>query len=304
MSDPVRDGAWPGRAPGPRRCQVDPALLRRYVDGSLAGSAAGTMDVHVAGCATCQDAIGALSLAEPTRREIHEASWSRLRLETEPRPRGWELLLVRLGVPPHLATLVAAAPPLRAAWLAALVAVLGLSIVTTWLTDSGVGVLTFVLVAPIAPVLGVALTYGAAAEPVGEIARVAPYSAFKVVALRAGAVVVASIVPTALMSLLLPASANELLVWLVPSVATIAVTFALGTVVPIAQAAGLTFLAWLAVSGWTLTAVNRRLRPHEMLMSIPFATPGAQAVLGGLTAASIAIIVVRRTALTRWVGGA
>lgn len=289
----VRDVSDSNRTP----CRVSTDLLRRYASGHLGSSAAGALEIHLTACAECQRGVAAQDRAEANARARHESTWARLTLDIEPAPPLVERLAVRIGLPPHVATLVASAPPLRTAWLLIMTAVLGLAVLAALVGQGTAGTLAFLVLAPMLPVLGVALAYGQVGEPVGEIASVAPYPAFKVVLLRTVTVVTGALLPAIPLSLLLPAvGPSQLLLWLLPAVAASATTLAVATWLPPERAAALTLLGWLALAAPS-TARARFLSPSELISQLPLFQLEAQGVFLVVAVLAVAVIAYRRAGL-------
>ena len=104
--------------------------------------------------------------------------------------------IVRLGVPDHVARLLASTPSLRLSWLAAAAVAIGFS---AWAANAGAdGRLVFLAVAPVLPVAGVAAAYGRWADPSHELATTAPFSGLRLLLLRTLAVLVVTTVVTAM----------------------------------------------------------------------------------------------------------
>jgi len=278
-------------------CRVSIELLREYVSGRLGASAAGALELHLIACAACQQGVAAAGGADANERARHESTWARLALDIEPAPAVAERLAIRLGLPPHVATLVASAPPLRTAWVLILTALLGLSVLAAYMGQGPAGTLAFLVLAPIVPVIGVAIAYGQVGEPVGELAGVAPYPAFKVVLLRTMTVVTAALVPAIPLSFLLPAvGPSHLLLWLLPAVAASTTTLAVATWIRPERAAAFTMLAWLAIAAPSATRA-RFLSSDELIARLPLFQPAAQVMFVTVAVLAVIVVVHRRALL-------
>lgn len=227
-------------------------LLARYARGGAGPAAAASLEAHLLRCAACRAALDA-----HVDRPALDAVWLRVRDAVEAPPRSFaHRLLRRLGVPEPDAVVLAAAPALRTSWLLGVLAVLGFAVAAAaW---GGIGV--FLLVAPLAPVAGVAVSYGPQADPLHELSLSAPYPPVRTLLLRVAAVLATSLPVALLGGLLLPDPAWLAVAWLLPAVAfTLTVLAASRWVEPAATGTGLA-LAWaLLVGGASLRRVPAAL---------------------------------------------
>jgi len=261
-----------------RDWHVDDAQLARYAAGGVEGTAACSVEAHLLSCVGCRD-----RLAPRVDRARLDAVWTEVvDITDQPVPRGVERFLRRLGVSITDARLLAATSSMRIAWLAAVVAMLAFALVAGEMLDNGD--LLFLLVAPVLPVLGVAMTYGESSDPLYSVARAAPIPALRLLLLRCVAVLaptIAIVGPAALLvGPIRPASAA----WLAPSLALIVMCLALTTFVTIGHAA-------LGVSGvWLVGAflAQDRYRPGVEGFGAP-----TQLVAMVVAAAAAALLVAR-----------
>jgi hypothetical protein len=107
-----------------------------------------------------------------------------------PRRRGLERALERLGVPEPLARLMTSTPALRHSWLAAVaVAVFFAANAANDTAGNSPGRLAiFLTIAPLIPLLGVALAFGPGVDPTYETVVAAPLSGFRLLLVRTLAV--------------------------------------------------------------------------------------------------------------------
>jgi signal transduction histidine kinase len=137
--------------------------------------------------------------------------------------------IVRLGVPDHVARLLASTPSLRLSWLAAAAVAIGFS---AWAANAGAdGRLVFLMVAPVLPVAGVAAAYGPWADPSYELGTTTPFSGLRLLLLRTLAVLVVTTVVTAVGGALVPAGEISSFAWELPALALTFASLALATVV-------------------------------------------------------------------------
>ena len=143
-----------------------------------------------------------------------------------PRPSALERLLVRLGLPPGDAMLVAAAPALRGSWICAVALAVAFAVGGGLAARTG-NVTMFLTVAPLVPVLAVATAFGPEGGPALEQESAAPYPLVRLVLLRTGAVLLAALPVVLVGQLVFPELAAW--VWLLPALGFTAAVLALST---------------------------------------------------------------------------
>jgi hypothetical protein len=210
---------------------LDEGTLRAYVDGHPLTVVGASVESHLLECPDCRGHLGTLM-----PRATVDRAWTAIRAHVEaPRPSVAERVLRRLGSSAESARLLVAVPAFRGAWL------LGLITVTLFASVAGLsageyGLTVFLIVAPLAPVAGVAASFGGEADPCHELATVAPYSATRLLLLRTAGVLATSLPLTLLAGLALPVPAWVGVAWLTPAAAGVALTLLLsplvGTTVP------------------------------------------------------------------------
>lgn len=191
--------------------------------GELAGAfaAAATDPEHLAGPDSETD--------EPTHRarldENLRAVHAELDAPTEP---VLARLLRRAGVPDLTIPLISATPALRRSWFAAIaIAVLfALSVASNEGSGDIDRISFFLTVAPLVPLLGVALAFGRGVDPTHDIVVAAPRDTFRVFLVRSTTVLLASASLLALASIVLPVGGLYRVAWLLPALALTSVTMA------------------------------------------------------------------------------
>jgi hypothetical protein len=254
------------------------AALSEFSDGTVGPVMGASVERHLMQCARCRMRLTAITPAEPLR-EV----WLAIRERIEPDEASViERLLRRLGLSHESGRLLAAVPALRGAWVLGMSAALLFSGVAA-VFGGDLGLSLFVLVAPLAPVAGVAAAYGGDADPAHEIVTTAPYSAGRLLCLRTAGVLVSAVPAAVLAGLVLPGPPWLALAWLGPAAAGIAIALLA------APYAGMTVASGAIAICWTL-AVGGAVRHREPLILLE---PAMQAVFYSLTAAGIAVLLIR-----------
>jgi hypothetical protein len=279
---------------------ADVESLDRYLEDRLSNSHAASVEAHLLACPTCRDVLARRSEAEPGGLERHDDTWDRI-ADAVDRPglTVLERLLGCVGVRYGTVRLAVGAPALRRAWWLAGVALLTFAVVTAHLGSGTIGTVTFVVTAPVVPLIGVALSYGAHGDPAGEVSTVAPYSAFRLVVLRTLVVLLSSLPIAALLALALPTHPAAGLLWFVPALALCSLTLAASTFVDPLLVAGLLATGWLTSAG--LTVHGPKWMPAGQLLDqfVAF-RPIGQLLLAVLALAGVLLTVIRRSAFDTW----
>jgi hypothetical protein len=252
--------------------------LSSYLAGTLDAVVGASVEQHVSRCDTCRAAVG--PLLEP---QTIERTWAGIRDAVERPPLPSVLRLARrCGLPEPTAVLLAGAASLRGAWLVG--AFLSLSFATlAAYASGGTALAPFLLVAPLAPVLGVAAAYGPRQDPLEALVATAPYGRTKLILLRTIAVLVSVLPVTALLGLAIPGPPWLAAAWLGPALALVPVLLALAGFVGPRTAATVVSLGWSSV----VLASTRGLDPTWPVEA------AQQYVYLVLAVAACAVIVIR-----------
>jgi hypothetical protein len=217
---------------------ADETLLSDYTNGLTDYVLSGSIETHLMGCATCRSM---LRHAVDSRRIDRLLAGTVDRIDA-PRRGLIERALARLGVRPHTARLLVATPMLRASWLAAVAVVLAFATIAARADPRGV--IIFLTLAPLAPVAGVATAFGSFVDPSHEIGAAAPFSAFRLLMIRATAVLATTAVGAGVTAALVP-GADAAWAWLLPALALTGVTLAASERVDPTLAAAVISGAWV-----------------------------------------------------------
>lgn len=220
---------------------VDDWQRLAYAEDLVDGTTAAFVELHLLRCAQCRADFAGES---PTPPAALDQVWAgiRDRIET-PSMTPIERAAVKLGLPAADARLLAAAPALRASWLGGLAAVCALALAAAWFGKDG-SIALFLVVAPLAPLAGVANAYGPAADPAYEVTAATPYPSIRLLLLRAAAVLLTSVPIVALAAMLLPVGSGIAVGWLLPALAFALVVLALAAWIPITTSATAIALLW------------------------------------------------------------
>jgi len=226
---------------------LDRDLASGYARGTLSLGLAASVEQHLVQCPHCRSAVS----VDPARLD---RVWATIIERVEAPRRGFvERLLHRAGIDEPTARVVATTPIYRGAWLTSVVLTLALAVQLSQLDPRGV--MLFIVLAPVLPLLGVAATFGARADPSQEITNATPYPALRLLIARTLFVVASTVLPALLASLFLPGSPAKAVAWLLPSLAITAVSLALAPRVAVDRAALMLVVGWLSLAAvqWSLS---------------------------------------------------
>lgn len=202
---------------------VSEALAARYADGSLPDADAWSLETHLERCGACASrvsrAVGAGD-AGMVLGDVRAAVLSEVQGRKAP---GREVPVPVLG-----RVLWAVGPAVRGAWsLAVLLVAAGAVALGYGAGVTGARVL-LLAVAPVVPVLGVALSYGPYADPLYEVTAATPRGGLRLLLTRTAAVLCVSLPLLTVAGLLLPGSGGPgAAAWLLPGLALTLVSVAL-----------------------------------------------------------------------------
>ncbi len=224
------------------------------------------------------------AVAEPIDPRRLEANWIAVSdaLDAPPATR-LERALTFIGVPEPVGRLLLSAPTLRRAWWISV----GLAMVFALTLDGSESASQagYIALAPLVPVIGIALAYGPASDPSYESSLAAPMSGLRLLTIRAVGVLVLTAPLVAIAGLLLHTNTWLAAAWLLPGIALGSATMALSTWKPLRTSA-------LAVVGaWALTVIisNNNLADITRLFGF-----GGQLLSVSILVASAMLAYVRR----------
>ncbi|MET8042214.1 hypothetical protein ABZU25_15310 [Micromonospora sp. NPDC005215] len=216
--------------------------LRVYATRTLAAPGLWSTEAHLAACGECRERLAAAATVD--LGWAIDGGWARLDVALDaPRPGPVERLMITVGVPDHTARLLAATPALRLSWLVAIAVTAALTATVAVFTDPVV----FLAVAPLLPLVAVAVSFAPGIDPTYEIAVVAPIRSFRLLLLRCLAVLSATTALSAVASLFIYGYGLRATCWFLPSLALTVLSLLLSPRLGAGPAAVVVGLGWAAV---------------------------------------------------------
>jgi hypothetical protein len=266
----------------PSAWHVDETTLRAYAGGKPLSVVGPSVEAHLMDCPECRARLGDVMSHESVDR-----AWVAIRAHIEaPRRSASERLMGWFGVSEESARLLAAVPAFRGAWL------LGVLTVTLFagiaaLFAGEYGLSLFLIVAPLAPVAGVAASFGGDADPSHELVTVTPYPATRMLLLRTGGVLATSIPVMVLVGLAIPGPAWLGVAWLTPALAGVILTLLLAPVF------GSTVTASTLGACWSF-GVMFAARVSDPVTVVE---PAMQLAMGALALVALAALILRQPSM-------
>ena len=255
-----------------------PELLARFAQDptSLDVATASSVEAHLVACAACRAGV-----ADHADQRVVDLSWAAVadRID-QPRPAVIERLLQRLGVQAATARLVTATPGLRASGVLGLALLSGLAVLASRQADAEG---PFLLLAPLVPLVGVALSFASTSDPSGEAGLAAPVFGVGLALRRGAAVLALAFVLLGVAALTVPHLGAAPVAWVLPAAALVSLSLAGCTWVRPEVAVGGLAATWvLGISGahW----LGRFEEP--VIELAPFTPVGQALALAALVAAS------------------
>ncbi len=235
-----------------RTWHVDPSRLEDYVDGRLDALAGASVEQHLLACADCRSAVTPLVEAPAL-----DLVWDRVedgRPPSRPAVATIRAAARSLGLTEPASVLLMASASLRTAWLSSSTVALGFALVASMGHVRAECCWPFLVVAPLIPAIGVAVSYDHAAESLEMLIATSPYGRQRLILARTLAVLVTCLPVAFLLSLLLPGPVWVAAAWLGPALAMIPVLMAIASFIGPRPAASMLAVLW---SGLVLGATRR-----------------------------------------------
>ena len=269
---------------------ADALVLQRYEAHLLSPAMTASVETHLMGCAPCRAALA--TVADGARQT---RNWEAIAQRIDRRSLSLvERMLARLGIADHHARLVVSTPALRLPWIAAVCVVLGMVVLVHEAGgDSPGSFFTFLVLAPMLPLGGVAAAFNGRGDPARELIAATPQSTLELVLVRTMAVVAVTSVLTAFAALPFTLELTAV-AWLLPALGLSAATLAMATWIPAAWAAGGLACTWVA--GAAATWRLHRLDPDIVERFFAF-RPFGQLVFATVLVVGAGVVALRREAL-------
>ncbi len=217
---------------------------------------------------------------EPSRID---ANWRAIVIELDaPHPGVIERMMRSVGVPSEVTRIMAATPALRRSWFAAVFVVAVIGLLVAGAEQPRDSFFTLAVLAPLVPVVGIALAYGPSNDPAHEIELATPSKGLRLLLIRAATVQTVSTAVLASVSLLSPIPVLASLGWMLPSLGLTAATIALMAVAPPRRAASIAAVVWVALMLVASRGFDERLDVF-----------GLAAQLAGVTVVVAGLVFVR-----------
>lgn len=255
------------------------ALLTRFASNpaDVDDVTASSVESHLVACAGCR-----AQLASVTPLDV-ASSWGAVADRIDrPRSSRLERVLEHLGAGSGLARLVGATPGL---WLAGLGAITALALTAALVSRTTGAAGPFLVLAPLVPLAAVAATFAPAADPAGETGVATPMHGIGLALRRAAVVVVTTFALLGVAALAVPGVGFESAAWVLPALALVLGSLALGTWWRLELCVSALALTWVAVSVSMRVTEGRNLALDETRL---FGTAGqAGALAAALLAAAV-----------------
>lgn len=259
---------------------LDHELAERYASGRASRDVSASIEQHLIGCGQCRGLLA--SYAGPQRSD---RIWAGVIERVQAPPvRRIERLLRACGMSDSMARLLIVTPSLRGSWLTGVVGVLVIAELVANTSPSGI--VLFMALAPVLPMISVTEAFGGDMDPSRGMVAAAPYPMLRLLLARTATVVACTLIPAAALAPLLPGSTWLAMGWLLPSLALTGVVLVLTPRVPALPVAGTLAGAWmvLVAFGWT--------HHHDPFLA---ASQAIQLTSVGVLLLSLAFLAIRQT---------
>lgn len=263
---------------------VEPKMMEAYTRGFPQGAHIFSIEAHLMSCESCRSLLAAS--ADGDRLQL---LWTRIEeVVRRPIPGPVERLLLGLGISDHKARLLAATRSLSLSWFLAIAVALTFAVAAAHAGDKGY--VLFLFMAPLLPLAGVAAAYGPGVDPTYEIGVACPMRSFDLLLIRAGAVLLATVLLGTVAALALPGLNWVAVAWLLPSLGLVVACLALTTLLGPFPAASMVALAW-----GTLTAIAVLFSPAPAELRSLFGGSIQQLFLSVTLISGLALVARRET---------
>ncbi len=221
---------------------IEATELDAYASATLDEVGSASVEAHLIVCDHCRTQLNLLAVPR-TQHRLDETWANIVEAMDAPATGVVERALAGMGVADHTARLLAATPALHVSWLAAVTVALVFAVAAAHASPRGF--LVFLALAPLVPLAGIATAYGPGVDPTYEIGMASPLHSFRLLLIRAAAVLATSVGLAGIAAIALPSLGWPVVAWLLPALALSLASLALGGILnPLWASAGLG-LGWL-----------------------------------------------------------
>jgi len=264
--------------------------LERYVNHTIPTFARASVESHLLECDRCRGELTSVH-PRPVRASAADEVWARIadRIDVAARPLRSSTTVLQVST---------SSPLLILATLAVALGVIT-SVAIASAAAPRASLPLFVMLAPLAPVIGAVLAFQTGIDPAGQLAAATPLASGRLSFLRALSSCGLSLVAVAVSSVFVPVGLDDVAVWLLPGLALTALVVAISTWVdPSRVALGLVGGWVVAVSVWSWGPRSQSVRLD--LGDFAAERRSVQLALIGVTICSAVVAFVRRNELPVW----
>ena len=264
--------------------------LERYENHTIPTFARASVEAHLLECDRCRSALTVMH-SSPARPIDDDVVWARIadRIDVTMRPRRSSTTALQVST---------ASPLLVLATFAVAFGVI-VSVAIASAAAPRASLPLFLMLAPLAPLLGVVVAFQTGIDPAGQLASATPLASGRLPFLRAMLSCGAALAAVAVSSIFVPVGVGDVAVWLLPGLAFTSLVVAISTWIDPSRVALALIAGWvLAVSAWSWGSSPRGI-PLD-LADFALVQRSVQVCLIAVTLCSVAVTLVRRDELPAW----
>jgi hypothetical protein len=261
--------------------------LERYANHTIPSVVRGSVESHLLECDLCRSAL--LAYAPDGRKVAADEMWSRIaeRIDVTGRPFRSSTTAVQVAT---------SSPLLLVATLAVTLGVI-ITVVISSAASPDATLPLFVMLAPLAPVIGAVLAFRTGIDPAGQLAGATPLASGRLPFFRALFSSGTALVAVAISSIFVPAGLDDVIAWLLPGLALSSLVIAISTWIDPSR------VALVMVGGWALAVSLWSWGPNGVRLDLADFAAQQRPVQLALVAATVcsgAVTAVRRDTLPVW----
>jgi hypothetical protein len=264
--------------------------LERYANHTIPTFARASVEAHLLECDRCRSALTVMH-SSPARPIDDDVVWARIadRIDVTMRPRRSSTTALQVST---------ASPLLVLATFAVAFGVI-VSVAIASAAAPRASLPLFLMLAPLAPLLGAVVAFQTGIDPAGQLASATPLASGRLPFLRAMLSCGAALAAVAVSSIFVPVGVGDVAVWLLPGLAFTSLVVAISTWIDPSRVALALIAGWvLAVSAWSWGSRPRGI-PLD-LADFALEQRSVQVCLIAVTVCSAAVALARRNELPAW----